>query len=187
MGIFLDYLYDFFTLVLACLDIVTDLLVCQEFYENGENVFFVTCAAILCIAGISFSALFCTLFASGKSDGKKALIFLLVLPISPLVPAIVWILSFQIPWLDDFWRNTLGFREMDMSIYSANKDPVKLYLMRKLISHGGFMCESLVEAVPQSILQMVAIVSLNRSPSFVNVLSICLSIGSVVSKGTLAY
>jgi hypothetical protein len=50
-----------------------------------------------------------------------------------------------------------------------------------LRSHGGFICESIVESIPQSILQMAFIVATGQV-SGLNVYSIGLSILSVASK-----
>jgi hypothetical protein len=46
----------------------------------------------------------------------------------------------------------LDLRQLD-DHDSYEQDPLKVYITRKLKSHGGFLVESVVEAVPQSILQ----------------------------------
>ena len=179
-GKFGDFLYDVTTLSLSIMDVVTDLLIANQFYQNDQMVFFWICISIFIIASISYSVLFITIFASSWEDSSKFALFICLLPFSQLVPIIIWVFSFEFDWTLDLCRY-MGFRDMDMSIYSDNKDPMKLYMLRKLQSHGGFLCESAVEAVPQSILQMIAIVMTNEV-TVVNVVSIGLSISSVASK-----
>ena len=54
----------------------------------------------------------------------------------------------------------------------------QVYMLKKFMAHGGFLCESAVEAVPQSILQMCGIV-VNGHVTVVSVVSIGLSITSM--------
>ena len=54
--------------------------------------------------------------------------------------------------------------------------------MKKIYTHGGFLVESTLESIPQSIIQMVYMVTTDRA-TFINSISILLSVISMGSKG----
>merc|ERR1719311_1725325 len=65
-------------------------------------------------------------------------------------------------------------------------EDLTLFKMRcKLMSHIGFLVEACVEAVPQSVLQLVAMQHAGEANLF-SVLSIVLSISCLASKGYVA-
>ncbi len=55
----------------------------------------------------------------------------------------------------------------------GTEDTLRLYIGRKFRTHGGFLIESVVEAVPQSILQMIAVV-ISGAVSPISVFSVAL-------------
>jgi hypothetical protein len=62
------------------------------------------------------------------------------------------------------------------------EDPLLYHIRCKVHSHIGFLVEACVEAVPQSILQLVAMQQAGV-PDYLSVLSIVLSISCLASKG----
>jgi hypothetical protein len=98
-----------------------------------------------------------------------------------LVPLLIWLQAFRFPAVDAVFRS-LSLTTETPTYAPRDADPLKVYLSKKLRTHGGFLVESMVEAVPQSILQMVGLV-LTDSISEVSLFSVCLSILSVASKG----
>jgi hypothetical protein len=81
-----------------------------------------------------------------------------------LVPLLVWLQAFRFKCVDAvFSCLTL---DTEIHYYSpTDADPLKIYLTKKLRTLGGFLVESMVEAVPQSILQMIALVLTNEITS----------------------
>jgi len=113
------------------------------------------------------------------------LCFFAILPFGQLVPLIVWIGSFKFPWFDTIC-NKLGLQVRNdvQNETLQTDDPLSNYISKKMVMHGGFVIESIVESVPQSILQMVAIV-LTRQVNLISVVSLVISIVSVSSRGLM--
>lgn len=105
-----------------------------------------------------------------------------VFPFAQLVPFVCWIASYNWEWT----KTALGFFGLSHSPdYNSNiKDPFRAYLMKKLKVHGGFLIESFVESIPQSILQMIGLV-VNRDTGLLEVVSLAISLVSVGSRGLL--
>eukprot|EP01084_Bolivina_argentea_P265893 450843_1 len=71
---------------------------------------------------------------------------------------------------------------------SNESDPLSLYIRHKLMSHLGFIIEAVIEAIPQSILQMIFLIMYSSnydSVSTINLISIFMSMIVVTSKGTI--
>jgi hypothetical protein len=116
--------------------------------------------------------------------------FFVVLPVGQFVPFLAWIESFEFECVDKLFQflqlHTKGsddvstFREFE----EAGGDLLYDYIQKKFYSHGGFLVEALAEAIPQSILQTIAVLYFGE-PSALFIISIFVSICVISSKGYL--
>lgn len=137
--------------------------------------------------------------------------FLIVLPLSQLAPTGMYFMQmFILPWMrgDSVCGGpvngstdspTLNCREDDVHSPSSRMttvnmqeakevegtftvvDRLKSAVQRQVVTHGMLFAETIVESIPQSIIQLLAITFLGK-PSALQVVSMALSILSVVSK-----
>lgn len=185
-------LYDIFTVVLFTGDVVLDILITVEFYNNGESTFFWGSVVIFAVAQIAYCVLFMHVFI-GDDRGMVALFvtFVMLLPFAQLVPFIMYLSSFDCRVLDNvlkclkFDPDSSGTKEK----IDPDKEPWKAFINSKIAQHGGFLAESIVESVPQSLLQLIALVVRTRSSNHaiqaLSLISVCTSILSVASRGLM--
>merc|ERR1719397_986415 len=155
--------------------------------------FFYVGVVILCCAQVSYLMLFYLIFIV---DGdmmkvtkscryvKVSFLMLCLAPFGQLLPLFIWIESHRLPWLDSC-LNTLGWsnsgRDRNMK---EDEDPLMHWISSKIQKHGGFIVESLIEALPQSILQFVALLCYkNVTP--LSLYSIISSMTSVAIRGVM--
>lgn len=214
---FLDFLInDIIVVIFSLVDIILDLLVCQQFYITGRMTFFYISIVIFLIAQLSYSFLFVATWGKTLSPGYKILTFLLILPFGQFVPFFTWIESFHFNKLDEFikWIGLIPTSESEETINNqhhntttttttdGNNDMLWDYIQHKYQSHAGFVAEALAEAIPQCILQTIALITQSSSSSSssssggdggdgddgispIIVLSILMSICVISSKGYL--
>eukprot|EP01083_Nonionella_stella_P283467 964925_1 len=145
-----------------------------------------------------------------KRQKKYIQLFIIILPFGQLVPLYLMIANAFPDTFDKFYAY-MGYRnllhQMKQNLFQVQQttkskhrikrraartqtqeDPLSLYIRHKMMSHLGFCIESLIEAVPQSILQMVFLImysSNSESVSLINFISIIMSMIVVTSKGTI--
>ena len=113
-----------------------------------------------------------------------------MLPFGQFVPFLAWIESFEFKWVDDLFRFlNLYTKDTDTAdatreFEEAGGDLLYDYIQKKFYSHGGFLVEALAEAIPQSILQTIAVLYFGE-PSPLFIVSIFVSICVISSKGYL--
>jgi hypothetical protein len=179
-------LNDMVVVVFSLMDVVCDILVAIEFYEEGKMGYFWVSVAIFCVAQVSYAFLFASTFAQGKGTVRQIAVFLCVLPVSQLMPFFTWVESFHFERLDRC-LDTAGLVPTSRGIEQGasmgdDNDSLWAYIQHKYQAHAGFLAEALAEAIPQCILQTVAIITTgSASPLFV--VSIMVSITVVASKG----
>jgi hypothetical protein len=158
--------------------------------------YFYLSVIIFLIAQCSYSFLFVATWGKNLTPPYKTLTFLLVLPFGQLVPFFTWIESFHFQTLD-FGIKFVGLAptsETDESVQNTaatgghnENDMLWDYIQHKHQSHAGFVAEALAEAIPQCILQTIALITQPSSDQIspVIVLSILMSICVLSSKGYL--
>ena len=175
----LNYSYDVLTILISIADVTTDIWVIYNYKIQNRNTFFIISLIIMILAQLSYSIAFVLRFLndSWQPTYKKLLIyFLFVLPLSPIMSFIFFILSFENNWIEDFLNN-LGFRdELSNSTYK-NQPPIIVWIETKLIKHLGFIMEAMIEALPQSIIHVYY-----QDTEMINIVSICISLTSVATK-----
>ncbi|ETO19913.1 hypothetical protein RFI_17307, partial [Reticulomyxa filosa] len=153
-----DFFFDFGATVLSIVDIVTDVLVAHQFWVNGHVEFFAVSVSIFFLAQFCYTTLFCLTYGDRLKNRELALAFVCVLPFAQLVPAFMWLDSYD----TKMTRVPLEFFKLYASLHKnecpTHKDPLQHWLEEKFKSHAGLLVESVIEAFPQSILQMIAVV-----------------------------
>lgn len=177
----LDIIWDIITAVISITDVVTDLLVANEFYQDGKMTEFTIAVAIFILAQLSYAFLFAGTWAKEFTNCGKFCVFLLALPLGQFVPIFAWLESFHFEWLDNFIRK-MSLKPTDKVGTDGDDDTLWAYIQAKYQAHAGFLAEAFMEAVPQSILQVAAIMLYGKA-SNLNLLSILLSIIVIASKG----
>eukprot|EP01083_Nonionella_stella_P001196 3488_1 len=179
----LGKLYDILAETISILDVTTDVIVCIQFYQAGRMVFFGISLTILCLALIAYDVTFILMFANDSAQKKLALFFIL-LPFTPFLPFIFYYtyqgedthLSRFVTWfccVDISIDNRSGVDE--------NASALRRFFEEKIEKHVGFILESMIEAFPEAILQMTAVV-LYHEANLISILSILLSMLSLASK-----
>jgi len=134
---------------------------------------------------------------------KNVILFIVALPFGQLVPLYLMAVN-AFPGKFDRIHKKLGYKSilggLERELFSAggkrssndddeddliHGDPLSLYIRHKLMSHMGFLIEALIEAIPQSILQMVFLIMYSDHVSTINLVSIFMSMIVVASKGTI--
>lgn len=172
---YLDFLInDIIVVIFSLVDIVLDLLVCKQFYETNRMTYFYISIVIFFIAQLSYSFLFVATWGKNLTPGYKMLTFFLILPFGQFVPFFTWIESFHFNSLDVFikWTGLTPTSETSESIHNVGNTSIATgagaggendmlwdYIQHKYQSHAGFVAEALAEAIPQCILQTIALIT----------------------------
>jgi hypothetical protein len=198
----LDALHDAWTVTSSVVDIATDMLVAVAFYQQGHMVFFYASVAVFAVAQLSYAFLFTGTWAAKRSVRGQVCVFLAVLPFGQLIPVFAWLESFRFAAIDQCLTAlhlTPTAEATQVSLASTGgsaaaaaapmrdgggADNLWTFIQRKYTAHAGFLAEAFVEAIPQGILQLVAILTLDDTAA-VNVFSVLMSISVVASKGYL--
>eukprot|EP01084_Bolivina_argentea_P148080 258967_1 len=174
--------YDILGQIISILDVCTDIIVCVGFYQKDRLAFFGISLTIILLALIAYDIAFIFRFSRESTTGDFCLFFCL-LPISPLLPFIFYFTDSKETKLAKFFqKHFCGFKiRFDEKYTSRDSSKLRQFMEEKLDRHFGFIIEALVEAFPQAILQMVAIVTYNEANT-IAIISILLSMLSVSSK-----
>ena len=177
--------FDILTAAVSLADIVTDVFVAREFYQNGFDGFFSCSVALLLVAQLSYAFMFAGTFAPTHSAAGQALVFVLALPFGQLVPILTWVESLHLPGLTALLR-ALGLTPSSEAetagSSTADADELWSAIQSKYRSHAGFLLEAIVEAVPQGLLQTVFVV-VHGELTPLNALSLSFSLVVLCSKG----
>jgi hypothetical protein len=205
----LDFLInDLVVVFFSISDIVLDVLVCRQFYIQQRMFYFYISVCIFIVAQLSYSFLFTATWGRELSPGKKILTFFIILPFGQFVPFFTWLESFRFEYIDNCltasgnrhiyiyiffrFRNCFaGLRPtVDRMVAVDDEGPARDddmlwgYIQKKYQSHAGFLVEALAEAIPQCVLQTIAIIT-SGSASTLFIISILQSIVVIASKGYL--
>ena len=183
---FVSIIYDFITVLISIADVTTDIIVLLSFYYKDRSEFFILSLVILCIAQCTFAGAFMWRFdtlpnVAHRTDSAvlAILFFFVLLPFGPIIPIIIF-LADEYEWFEDLFHKVTGFQsENNFSNYG--KSEAAKWMIEKLNKHIGFMIEAGVEAFPQSLLQICAIVYYKEA-NYVSIVSIFLSMISVMTK-----
>eukprot|EP00656_Telonema_subtile_P012364 TRINITY_DN16220_c0_g1_i4.p1 TRINITY_DN16220_c0_g1~~TRINITY_DN16220_c0_g1_i4.p1 ORF type:complete len:335 (+),score=67.91 TRINITY_DN16220_c0_g1_i4:88-1092(+) len=181
----LDVGGEVLTVGFAVFDIIMDVWIASTYYSDGRTGFFRLSLGLLGVAQVSYTFLFVFLFTPHEiSNWKKAGWALVVLPFAQLVPLVVWLISMDFKTVNQLLRD-LNMIKKSQPHRLENEDQLAYNIRCKLSSHIGFLVEACVEAVPQSVLQLVAMQHAGQA-NMLSVLSIVLSVCCLASKGYVA-
>ena len=204
----LNTTYDILTIVISIADIITDIIVLISFYNNERPAFFAISLVILIIAQLCYAALFMWRYYPDISDCAVILLFIAIIPFGTVVSFLVYLTDDKESAIHKYLApNFLKFHITDTleSQYSnAKHGKMTKWIINKFSKfclysmspaktchffqynflykrHIGFIIEAGVEALPQSLLQIVAIVYYKEA-NYISIASIFLSMFSVMSK-----
>ena len=183
--------FDLSTVALGILDVISDVLVCIEFYNSRLFVSFGICLLIIVNANIVYTHFAVEqgllksppLFgcagvriykALGRHPWKRSILYSLVFPVAQVLPALNWFLCTFLPEKEKGSQKPAPRANLMIdSLHGA--------LEQHWRTHGLFFVETVVEAIPQSILQVV-VITIRQEVTPVQILSVALSIVSILSK-----
>ncbi|ETO24032.1 hypothetical protein RFI_13127 [Reticulomyxa filosa] len=174
-----SFCFDCFVFMVSFFDFATDLLVMRQYYARNLTKFF-----WIGMSNLLFTQLcYCFVFIKRYVDGglkRKLIVLLCVFPISPLLCIIFYCASFPTNIVSTLFRK-IGLSPDEywprIYMYSMNNteavDPKK-WVDEKLFKNIGIVLEGTIEAIPQILIQMSALIYTQQS-DWLSVLSIVLS------------
>merc|ERR1712166_324879 len=184
MGYWLDLCGEAFTVGFAVFDIVMDMWIAYGFYADNRMTLFYTSLLFLAIAQLCYTTLFVCTYGNRWNFVKSSVVFAVVLPFGQMVPLLIYADNVGFEPIVKM-RKALGLSGEKHPTIRDGEDLMLYHIRCKLHSHIGFLLEACVEAVPQSILQLIAMQQTGQ-PELLSVLSIILSISCLASKGYVA-
>eukprot|EP01083_Nonionella_stella_P069108 184067_1 len=180
--------YDVLTILVSMADVATDIIVLIDFYNKDRMVFFGISLAILILAQCSYAMVCAIRFDTidNWEPYNACLGFCCILPFGTLVAFCIYCASHEAGWrrFRDFLdRCHLDTNSSMFSIRDRDNKLVK-WIKTKLERHIGFILEAAIEAFPQSLLQIIAIVYYQEA-TYITIISILLSMFSVISKSLI--
>eukprot|EP01084_Bolivina_argentea_P075538 136934_1 len=173
-----DFVYDIIAALISFFDITTDIIILVQWYYQNRIIFFIASLIILILANFTYVLVFNIRYGDNYKHNplKLCCCTCCALPLAPL-------LSFIFYFLHNWNRDCLF---LNFYNYSQRKDEseARQWMEAKLSKHIGFLMEAIMEAFPQSILQMIAIMYYNEF-SIISIISIIVSMISVSSKSLI--
>ena len=187
--------YDILTATISIADITTDIWVIVNFYIKKRLTFFWIALIVLIIAQISYAIAFVIKFVDTRKYAWTAMLqwFFFGLLFSPFMSFIFYFtsdpelplakifkhyLDLEIADKDKEWHESWATKEDISKNKSSN---ITEWIEKKFRKHLGFIMEAVIEAIPQSIIQMIAIVYFQET-EWINIVSILISLTSVATK-----
>ena len=189
------WFFDFFLIVVNLTDVITDCLIARQFWVDGHKTFFGLVLASLLLASVIYTVVGVELVWREKFHHRHSRLFqyLILLPFSQLMPVINWAVEQWKPtsisssevaqWDRPECATGISAEEADaMAGASKLMERLDVALARHMRSHALFYVESVVEAIPQAIVQLLAVTFLGEATPL-QVFSLALSMVSIISKG----
>ena len=143
------YSYDILAQVISILDVVTDIIVCVQYYQKDRMVFFWISFIILMLALIAYDVAFMINFCDEDKISRKIALFLVMLPLSPFVPFLFYFTTDKKSKFSLIFKNICCFDIWIDNRSSVSNDVSKLrqFMEKKIKKHLGFIVEALVEGI----------------------------------------
>ena len=198
------WLFEVVTVSISVIDVVSDTLVAWQFYDEGHMLWFWLVAASVIISSIVYSFIAVEAGLMDTSSGFKhpilqlphirLILYPLIFPFAQLVPMVNWANQMMIrkrvihrrgdsigmtreDSLSEVVREELEQVEASAAVIESLEQSIDDHLA----THGLFFIETIVESIPQSVIQLLAVTSIG-SASVVQVVSMMISLFSIVSK-----
>ena len=180
---FWNIFYDILTVLISFADLATDLWILYQYYVNERIPFFIIGLIIIIIAQLAYCFVFVQSFTPYNwTITRKACIFIKILPFSWML-AVLMYLAEEKEWFSHTMNQLFGLAHQKFVKNTTESDRYN-WFKEKLNKHIGFILESVLEAFPQSILQMIAIV-IYKETNIIAIISILLSMISVSTKALI--
>jgi len=198
------WVFDVLLIVINITDVVSDCLVAREFWINGHKQFFWLVIASLLLANVIYTIFGVEVVCRETLRWRhpRVLQYIVVFPFAQLMPVVNWAVEHIKPsstqwavlrrrttsstqWAVNLMQGSAGAVEEEAAAIAASSkimERLDKALAVHLRTHLLFYVESLVEAIPQSICQLLAVTFLD-SASPLQVFSLSLSMLSIISKG----
>ena len=208
--------FDIAVVVISVVDVISDVVVAKEFYDDGHMLWFWLVFASLAISSLAYAILLhfgsirqpiwfyhlgnkftssCP-FAIPTFFGR-VLQFFTALVVSQFIPMMIWYMETFCPvgvgTIEDGSEEELQrpdsihmSRALSEELHDLAAESVVVQRIRNTMGkhfsrHGMFYIETVLESIPQSIIQLLAVTFLGRASS-AQLLSLSLSLCSIVSK-----
>ena len=187
--------YDILTATISIADITTDIWVIVNFYIKKRLTFFWIALIVLIIAQISYGIAFVIKFVDPRKYARTAMLQWFVFGLFVFTMYEFYILFYKWSWFtiskifkhyldleiedkDKEWHESWATKEDISKNKSSN---ITEWIEKKFRKHLGFIMEAVIEAIPQSIIQMIAIVYFQET-EWINIISILISLTSVATN-----
>ena len=178
----INIFFDILAALISISDVATDVIVTYNFYINDQMTFFGLSLTFIILAQLSYCFAFLIVIASEDSPCRAFLLFLCLLPISPVLSFIFFLTEDPNSPTSEFLKEYMWFNvSLGETYIDKTKSKLRQWMKKKLRKHMGFIMESCIEAFPQSIIQISAIVVYNNA-DVISIVSILISMLSVSSK-----
>ena len=182
----IGYVFDVIAAIISILDLSTDVWIIITWYQQERMTFFWISFVILLLAQMAHITVF--YFNHGKeiTDTRdflhSVISILFTVPFAPMLSFIFYLVaedgSFLRRVIDKLPMYNFDWHKLEIDTDSSKFDQ---YLETKVYKHAGFITEAFIEAFPQSILQLTAIVYFDE-PDTLSIVSILISMTSVCGK-----
>ena len=191
------WIFDALLILINLTDVVSDCLVAAQFYRDGHATFFWLIIASLLLANIIYTIYAVEVMCRDTRLWKtyRIIQYVVIFPFAQLAPTANW-------FREQFWpssTSTSGVAGWNAGFLggagaAAEEEAEAIAASSKLMerldkalavhfrTHLLFYVESVVEAIPQSIVQLLAVTFLDTA-SPLQVFSLSLSLVSIISKG----
>eukprot|EP01083_Nonionella_stella_P041697 112955_1 len=180
-------IYDIMAASISLADIATDIIILVQFYLQNRMIFFYASLSILLLANLSYVMVFMKRYTSGTDFLGLICVGFMLFPIAP-------VLSFLMYFMDDnngcVTQCVLNrcLRNFQFGFYgfvsSERNSHLHQWFETKISKHIGWILESVLESIPQTVLQMIAIVYYNEI-NIIFFISIALSMMSISTKSLI--
>ena len=186
-----DYVYDAIAATISLADLATDIMVIYGYWINSRMVFFTISIIIVILAQVTYAFWFAARYAEHLEICSRILTFFFVLPFAPFI-SFVFMGTLED---DSMCSKALKGIGLEVASWGLEQDcsELKMWMKKKFAKHFIFIQEAVIEAFPQSILQLIALVyyqetefSFSDPFTIINIVSILISITSISSKALIA-
>ncbi|ETO27481.1 hypothetical protein RFI_09651 [Reticulomyxa filosa] len=163
--------------------VVTDLLVLKFWYEEKERVLFWMGVTNLLVVQLCYYVEFLVRYLTTTSCGRHWISFVFMFVISPLLPYVFYLASsprdklYHMLKAMGLYRSLYGF-----SWKNDNETKVGEWVTEKKRQYHGFLLQAILESMPQSVIQMTALLYFNQINSL-TLFSLFVSLANVSTNG----
>jgi hypothetical protein len=198
------WFFDILTILVSVSDVISDILVAIQFFQAEQYLWFGLVLTSLTIANIIYTGFMAEVafrpfptsaprWITWIGNLPRPLKYLLIFPFAQFAPTLHWLKEqcfassgrhrVTVDWTPTVPRSRAFDEEVSKAQESAKLiERMHRALNEHLETHILFYVETVVESIPQSIIQLLAVTFLGQATA-IQVMSMSLSLISIVSKG----